>query len=283
MMDRYFPSSVKKDKGRVESKLEEIVLNEVMFDGVPLPKVLQFLDDESRKRDPEKQGINFLINPNAPAITSTQIDPTTGLATPPQGAEPLDMDTVIVRFNLPLRNVRLRDVLDAIAKVADKPLEYSVEEYGVIFSQYSNRSGGGGLMPAAGTSEPLQVRTFKVDTNTFRTGLNRVFGVGFEPKENATADQTRSALRNFFSKLGINMDVTGKTVFYNELTGIVMVRATFEDLEILKAAIETLGGVANDQVPQAGRGGGSAASSAADAMRALYGMEFPVGSDSVKK
>ncbi len=35
-----------------------------------------------------------------------------------------------------------------------------------------------------------------------------------------------------------------KTVFYNELTGVLMVRATAGDLEVVGAAIDTLGGVA---------------------------------------
>src|SRR5439155_12505081 len=151
----------------------------------------------------------------------------------------------------PLRNVRLKDLLDAMVKVADKPIEYSIEEYGVVFSQNPNLPGGSAPKPwaaAQGTEPQLQVRTFKVDTNTFLTGLKRAFGAGFEPEENATADQIRSALRDVFSRLGINMEVPGKTVFYNDLTGIVMVRATYEDLEIVKAAIETLGGSAGDQV-----------------------------------
>ena len=230
-----------KERSAINAKLEKVVLDEVLFDSVPLPQVLQFLDEESRKRDPEKQGVNFLINPNAPASTGTQADPNTGVIVPAPPPEPLDMNSVIVRFNLPLRNVRLKDALDAIVKVADKPIEYSVEGYGVVFSQSIP-------LPAVKGTEtpPLTIRTFKVDTNTFLTGLKRAFSIGFEPEQNATTDQIRSALRDVFSKLGIDMGVSGKTVFYNDLTGIVMVRATFEDLEIVKAAIETLGGVAND-------------------------------------
>ena len=38
------------------------------------------------------------------------------------------------------------------------------------------------------------------------------------------------------------MDVPGKALFYNDLTGILMVRASHEDLEVIQAAIETLGG-----------------------------------------
>jgi len=148
--------------------------------------------------------------------------------------------------------------------VADKPIEYSVEPYGVVFSLTPNQPGGIGssYVTAPTEPQPLQVRTFKVDTNTFLIGLKRAFGAGFEPEANATADQIRSALRDVFSKLGIDMDVPGKTVFYNDLTGIVMARATFEDLEIVKAAVETLGGLPNDQASQGGPGGGGFGASA---------------------
>jgi hypothetical protein len=56
---------------------------------------------------------------------------------------------------------------------------------------------------------------------------------------------TQQALRNLFTQLGVNFDRPDKSVFYNELTGIVMARATPEELEIIQAAIETLGGAAS--------------------------------------
>jgi hypothetical protein len=269
----------KKNLGPIASKLEQIVLDEVMFDGVPLPEVLKYLDDESRKHDSEKRGLNFLINPNvAPAAVATAVDPTTGQPVQLPAPEPLDMNSVIVRFNLPLRNMRLKDVLDAIAKVADKPIEYSVEEYGVVFSQRANQSGTevDGQSVRVSDSSLLRVRTFKVDTNALLAGLKRTFGTGIEVKDDTAADQIRSALRDVFSKLGINMDVSGKTVFYNDLTGIVMVRATADDLEIVKAAIETLGGSASDSTASQNLGGGGRASSRSnEEMMRRYGLLPP--------
>src|SRR5207249_3025843 len=76
----------------IQSKLHRIILNEVLLDGVALPQVLDYFSEEALKRDPDKEGINFLINPNVVAAAAqTQIDPTTGqpITLPP--AEPLDM------------------------------------------------------------------------------------------------------------------------------------------------------------------------------------------------
>ena len=245
--------ATKKDRSPILSKLEKIVLDEVMFDGLPLAEVLRFLNEESRKRDPEKHGINFLINPNSPPVAASQtVDPTTGLPILLRSPEPLDINSVLIRFNLPLHNMRLKDVLDAIVKVADRSIEYSVEEYGVVFSQTLNPSTASNSRVASGSPEqgPLEVRTFLVDTNTFLAGLKRAFGTGPGTNTIATTEQVRSTLREVFTQLGINMDVPGKTVFYNDLTGIAMVRATLDDLEIVRAAIETLGGAGIGQFAQ---------------------------------
>src|SRR5439155_14229224 len=61
--------------------------------------------------------------------------------------------------------------------------------------------------------------------------------------QDVKAPETQVALRRLLTQLGVNMDVPGKAVFYTDLTGILMVRATAEDLAIVQAAIETLGGI----------------------------------------
>jgi len=257
----------------LEGRLEQIVFDEVAFDGIPLPEVLKFLNEESPKRDAEKKGINFLINPNVAATASAAplVDPTTGNLIPAPSPEPLDMNNVLVRFNLPLRDVRLKDVLDAVVKVADKPILYSVEDYAVVFSQNPEAmvsSTGVALPPNAAT--PLTVRTFKVDTNNFAAGLERAFGikleVGAQPSDVGRSKQMQSALRQLLTQLGISMDVSGKAVFYNDLTAVIMVRATADDLEIVKAAIETLGGTVHDSEGQ------YPGSQMSDVMRQRYGL-----------
>src|SRR6266404_4617865 len=55
-------------KGRqlIMSKLDRIRLDKG-WDGLPLSEVIKDLGDESKRRDPDKRGINFIINPNADA------------------------------------------------------------------------------------------------------------------------------------------------------------------------------------------------------------------------
>ncbi|HLX95570.1 MAG TPA: tetratricopeptide repeat protein [Verrucomicrobiae bacterium] len=183
----------------IMSKLNRIRLDQVFYDGLPLSEVVRNLSEQAKVRDPDKVGINFLINPNADnsasvtTVTPTigagspfggagaggipgaagggqQIDPTTGLpinAAPTTGGESVDINSVIVRINPPLSNVRMADALDAIVEVADHPIEYSISDYAVVFSAKGPRS------------PQLFSRTFKVDPNTFVQGLESVGSLVF--------------------------------------------------------------------------------------------------------
>jgi hypothetical protein len=129
------------DSGRqaIINKLEHIRLDTVSYDGLPLGEVVNMLREEARKRDPEKKGINFLINPNpdaaeVPATVAPQIGPD-GNPLPASPSEQVDVNGIAIRIRPPLTDVRLVDVLDAVVKVADHPIQYTVEDYGVVFSQ----------------------------------------------------------------------------------------------------------------------------------------------------
>jgi hypothetical protein len=140
----------------IYSKLARIRLDKVSWpEGLPLSEVLRNLSDQTKLRDPDKKGINFMFNPNAgaastaaaPAGGATTIDPATGLPvagpTGAAGGEPVDPSAINIK--LALTDVRLADVLDAIVLVADRPIKYSVQDYAIVFS--------------AKGPEPLQLET----------------------------------------------------------------------------------------------------------------------------
>ena len=88
-------------KGRqaITSKLDRIRLDEVgPWENLPLGEVIKILDEQAKRRDPSKQGINFIINPNidsgSTAQQATQIDPTTGLPIPAAAPETVDMSSI---------------------------------------------------------------------------------------------------------------------------------------------------------------------------------------------
>ncbi len=332
----------------IMSKLDRIHLDSVSYDGLPLSEVLRSLSEQTRLRDPEKKGINFIINsnpdnsgpaipssttggiggaPGAPAFAPTTgaIDPTTGLPVSQpspgsQGNESVDVSSVVIK--LALDDVRLADVLDAIVTVADHPIKYSIQDYAVVFS-------------VKGAETPqLFTRRFKVDPNTFYSGLESVGassfgsvsqnggsggsggsgggggGGGNNQNNNGAvigvvnafagsgglrstggsggggggggggsgqgavnplgatgangggsgnqnegglryvtqvnlASEVSAAARAFFTTLGVNLDQpAGKSVFFNDRLGLLVVRATQDDLDTIEQAIQALNQVA---------------------------------------
>lgn len=264
------------DRERIESKLDQIIFDEVFYDAIPFSDVVKDLDEMTRHHDPEGNGLNFIFNPDtrvSPIAGTAPFDQRGTLATVPT-TDHIDLSNIIVKFNLPLRNVRLRDVLDAIKKVAEKPIQYSVENYGVIFSigsvadqasgaagnrtipsRFSSMLSRAGLPPPPISTPVLEVRTFRVDTNTFALGLESAFGiqVGTQVNSPDSLDAKRLQIALRLAEPGVpgfplNTQTdpmpntrTTKVVFYNALTGIVLIRATAEDMKIVQAAMETLG------------------------------------------
>ena len=56
-------AAARKQREELERKLDEIVLDELLFDDLPLGEVVRFLNEEVHNKDKTKKGINFVINP----------------------------------------------------------------------------------------------------------------------------------------------------------------------------------------------------------------------------
>src|ERR1039457_4204912 len=153
------------------SKLDRIRLDTVKYDGLPLGEVVINLNDEAKKRDPEKRGINFLLNQNidssGPTAAALPMLGPDGQPLPAAPVDQVDMTAMTIKINPALNDIRLADVLDAIVKVFRKPIKYSIEDYAVIFSLKARET------------TPLYVRTFKIDPNTFYQGLQNVGAMSF--------------------------------------------------------------------------------------------------------
>src|ERR1019366_8693396 len=67
-------------------------------------------------------------------------------------------------------------------------------------------------------------------------------GLNFVTKTNNMADVSRAAI-NYFETLGVDLDPTrnpGKSLFFNDRQGMLIVRASMQDLDIIEAAIQVL-------------------------------------------
>ncbi|HEV7928389.1 MAG TPA: hypothetical protein VGR14_23755 [Verrucomicrobiae bacterium] len=215
------------------SKLTNIIMDEVSFD-LPLKDALLKVRNESRKLDPDGIGVNFMINQDVEGPTSSTNDPTAG----PHQAKDIGVD-VTIKISPTLRNLRLADVLDAITKVADSPIRYTVEDYAVVFSP--------GL-PETIPGLVLYNKTFRVDARTFVQALQKVTGVTLNSgaqlgsssvSRNNSTVELHHLVANYFASLGVDL-TPPKAVFFNDRLGEVLVRASLQDLERIQQAIEML-------------------------------------------
>ena len=77
--------------------------------------------------------------------------------------EQVDMGAIVIKIDPPLTNIRLADVLDAIVKVADRPIKYSIEDYAIVFSPEDARSH---LRSTFAPSRLIRTRCLKACTST---------------------------------------------------------------------------------------------------------------------
>jgi len=161
---------------KIFQKLSTIRLDKVKFDAIPLNQVLENIKKDATSRDPDKKGINIIVSQTAdpPAAGATPaIDPATGLPVAGAGAgAEADITATTVKIDPELNDVTLGQVLDIIVKVADRPIKFSIEDYGILFS-------------LRGQEAPvLHTRWYKIDPNTFLHGLQGVTALDFGGSQN---------------------------------------------------------------------------------------------------
>jgi Zn-dependent protease with chaperone function len=221
----------------MRSRLEKIVFEEVTYDGLPLGEVVRMLIAESMHRDPEKRGVNFIFGKprfhRAPTI-----DPATGLPVGGGSSEPVDLTSTTIRIVPPIKDIRLIDLLEVIRRVADRPIEYTIHEYGVVFAEAPS-PGENVILPTI----PTLARVFKVEADTFFSGVKKTFGVDIKAQ---SADDVRIGLAQFLATLGVDIHAPNRSVFYNDLNGTLLVRASEEEMLLIEAAMQTLGATAPD-------------------------------------
>jgi len=124
-----------KGRRQILDKLQGIRLESVRYEKLPLSEIVRSLAEESKKRDPEKRGLNFMVH-TTPGPAGSGIDPSTGLPIP---SSPANVNEIAITISPALNNVRILDVLDAMVRSADRPIRYSITDYAVVFSLKSTR------------------------------------------------------------------------------------------------------------------------------------------------
>ncbi|HWQ92521.1 MAG TPA: M56 family metallopeptidase, partial [Clostridia bacterium] len=205
----------------VMDNLNRIRLGAITFHDLPLGEVVQQLTEQSRKQDPEGNGVRFTILTQG-TNSDGRIDPSTGLPTPAQVNGQSDIASTLVSVRPLLSQAKLVDVVEAIVKSANPPLKWTVSEDGVSFA-------------AKAENEParLHTRIIKVDPDTFSSGLRNVLGLT-GPTDSKTIQQNA---RDFFASIGVEL-MPPKSIFFNYLEGAILVRGTLQDIDAIEAAVQ---------------------------------------------
>ena len=239
------PDPVRTSKARLKiyEKLDNIRVDKVKFDYQPLSQVLDVIYKDIKNRDPERTGINFVISTTAVPAPSAAlaVDPTVGL--PVAGAvvsDESDIGAATIKIDPPLSGPTLHQLLDILTKVSDRPIKYSVEDWGVLFSARSTNE-----------TPVLHTRWYKVDPNRFMENLNggtadrksftnRTAKAGADFLTQMTPqDVVITDVRRYFGLAGVDLQPP-KSVVFNDRLGMLMVRATLPDLDLIEQAVQVL-------------------------------------------
>lgn len=231
----------------LNQNLDSILIEEITFDGETLDQAVEKLGKIVKERELDGKGLNFIISSGS----SSQIDPATGLAVERSSAP----QTVTLRMKATLRNVTVRQTLDALVAATSIPIRYTIQDYAVVFT--SNP-----LAPAVHT------RFVKIDLETFerallaaaKTDLGQAISNAVKvsrtidipsrqnlpsPKQYVSPGPTRYEMllvdtKRYFTQLGVDFSAPGRQLVYSERKEQLMARATLEELDIIEAAIGDL-------------------------------------------
>ncbi|HEX5400305.1 MAG TPA: M56 family metallopeptidase, partial [Verrucomicrobiae bacterium] len=189
-------------------KLNSLRLESISWsNSLPLSEVIRYLTEQSKLRDPDKIGINFIFNPEvatSPSATNTASE----------AVDPYNTNVKLV-----MKDASLHDVLDGVVLVADRPIRYTVEDYAVVMSPKPSH-------------ELLEMRTFKVDSRPFFSNLITAPGV----QSNNIATMAES----LFRKHGADLTAPGRSIAYNDKLGLLFVRATASEMDTVERIISAL-------------------------------------------
>ena len=282
----------------LKAKLERLRIDNPQSDGLPLRQVITSLNEQTRARDPDRQGVNFMFDHALPVARAGVVDPATGLPLPFPKADQ-DIGDVPIR-NLPAwRDARLIDVLDAIKASAATPISYYLKDAAVVFVWQD--------------AEPLFTRTFRVDPKIFAQALsNALAGMEFGAVSSSGGQNFRGGsgggggsivarvsvtgantsggfgtngggpgvgglhfttttaqandLIRFFQAAGVDLGPTvtpPRSVFWSDRRGTVLVRASEAELDKVAKAVEVM----NETSPKINSTGGNSTSATITVIR----------------
>ncbi|MBN1672958.1 MAG: von Willebrand factor type A domain-containing protein [Kiritimatiellae bacterium] len=210
------------NKRRLRERLDNIIIPSFEFRQANVHDVIEFLQKSSQmydpEPDPEKKGVNFVLNLNLPGGEAPMVD--------------------VPHVTLALNRISLLDAVKYITEVTG--LKYKIEENVIQ------------IVPAGVVSGETVTRMYPVDPRLAE--LLKKTGVQKKGKTSAGQDVVPATVdvADFFKRMGVPFPI-GTSVTYVEPLGKLAVANTPENTEILEEVLSQISVASKDmQTEQAG-------------------------------
>ena len=229
---------------KITQKLNTIIIPEINLRDAVITDVIRFLGEQSQKLDPEKEGVNFVLQlgqeeasatvaPVAPVPPPTDEVAPGGVVPPPVPVTaPAGAEIPGVRkITLSLRQIPLIEALKYVTSVA--VLKYRIEPSAVL------------ILPKDAPEGALITRTYPVAPGAISkvVAAPTATTLGGERTGAGTAGVQKgfeqTDVKAFFAEAGVPFP-TGSSLVYNDRISTVIVRNTPENLEIFERILSTL-------------------------------------------
>lgn len=242
---------------KLQEKMEKIVIPSIEFRQANITDVVNFLVEASIAGDPEKSGVNIILNLNIPGGGASSAAPTPAAApapmddpfgfggdfgdggfAAPQSAPAQDFSSGssgVPTITLNLRRISLLDAIKYITEVAR--LKYRLEENAVMITPEGVVSGR--VVTRLYPVQPsiLDVIVEKGDDGQQAQG-------GFQELGAKSTTFKKSDVKDFFEKTGVPFPA-GTSITYNPTISQLIVANTPENLEVFERILARLNVIPN--------------------------------------
>lgn len=196
----------------------------VDWNGLALQEVVRRLNQAAAAVATNDPALRFSISSPEPAQAEASINGVPASGNAASATNGADVRWVPIRFKGVLKDAKLADVLEAVCSGAEQPIQYTVDDFGIIFSARL-RNGTG----------PLFTRVFhRVDMDALLD--THSFDAGASTNSARTVEPGSKTVRECFARWGVEL-AAPEAVFLNRTNGDILVRATLAHLDVIEAKL----------------------------------------------
>lgn len=241
---------------KLQEKMEKIIIPSIEFRQANITDVVNFLVEASIAGDPEKTGVNIILNLNVPGGASS---PTPAVAAPAPAAQedfgfgdfggdfgqteqpatdfssPAPSSSGVPTITLNLRRISLLDAIKYITEVAR--LKYRLEENAVMITPE-------GVVSGRVVTRLYPVQPSILDVIVEKHEDTQASQGGFQELGAKSTTFKKSDVKEFFEKTGVPFPA-GTSITYNPTISQLIVANTPENLEVFERILARLNVIPN--------------------------------------